>query len=155
MTTAGFSVDESNTNISQCTAEIYTGNTCQSVLQSRQCCLLGICGSTDIFIPSTGRQEDQEAELIRLLGGLQLLIPSLECQAAVVPFICFFTYGLCDNSSSDGLGLLRPSQGECEIIMTQTCVREFEAAVNLIGSENLPQCQQLPVLNDDCRGKMS
>ena len=155
MTTAGVSVGESSTNISQCTPEIYTGDTCRTVLQSRQCCLLGICGSTDVFIPSTGRQDDQEAELIRLLGGLQLLSPSPECQAAIVPFLCFFTFGLCDNSNSDGSELLRPSRGECEMIMTQTCAREFEAAVNLLGSENLPQCQQLPAVNDDCRGEKS
>ena len=151
MATPGVSMDENSTNISQCTPEVYTGDTCRSVLQSRQCCLLGACGSTDVFIPSTGRQDDQEEGLMMLLGGLQLLSPSPECQAAVVPFLCFFTFGLC----SDGSQPLWPSRGECEMIMTETCAREFEAAVGLIGSENLPRCDQLPPVSSNCRGKMS
>ena len=153
MTTAGVSVGANNTNNSQCTPEVYRGDICRRELQSRQSCLSGLCGSTDIFIPSTGRQNEQEEELTRLLGGLQLLRPSLECQAAILPFLCFFTFGLCDSSSAE---LYQPSRGECESIMTDICAREFQAAVRLIGSESLPQCQQLPAesLETDCSGEM-
>ena len=127
------------------------GDVCQSALLARQSCLPDFCNGTEVFIPSGTNQMELEQQVIDFLSLFNLLNPSQECTEAFVPFLCFFTFRLCDNSSGD---LRLPSSGECEMLTTETCASEFQTAVSLMGSDSLPQCQQLPNLppvnTEDC-----
>ena len=137
---------------STCSAEIYTGEVCKSALQSIQNCLPGRCGSSDVYIPYTGLQDQIEQQLTNLVGGLQLVNPSPDCQAAILPFLCSYYFGLCDSSDH----LHAPSLQDCVLIANQTCAREFQIAVSVLGRENLPKCETLSIgatLQLDCDGE--
>ena len=130
------------------------GHICQSALQSLQNCIPDRRGSSEVHIPSSGRQIEIEQQLTTLLTGLQLLNPSEECQAAIVPFLCFYSFGLCDSSNQPHL----PSIEDCVRIGNQTCAAEFRTAISLVGRENLPQCETLPTtsvisLQLECSGE--
>ena len=146
----GSSVPANNTsNLDQCFPEKYTGNICRSALATRQKCISECCGSTNIFVRTLASQESLESEVSSLLSRLQLLSPSPECREVVEPFLCFYYFGLCDSSGE----LYLPSSGECEILTTETCAREFEIAVSVLGSANLPQCNTLSPTEIDCNGE--
>ena len=87
----------------------------------------------------SGNQADLEQQVNQLLAGLQFLNPSTECENAALPFLCRFTFPLCDSSGD----LYLPSSGECETLTTVTCAREWEEAVAFLGRERLPQCESL------------
>ena len=141
-------------NVSECSAEVYTGEVCQSALLTRQNCISGLCNSTEVLIPGGASQVELEQQVIAFLSLFDLLIPSPACIEAFVPFLCFFTFRLCDNSSGE---LHLPVFGECESLTTETCAREFQTAVSLMSTDDLLQCQQLPdspLLNtEDCIGE--
>ena len=133
---------------------MYTGQICQSTLQSLQNCIPDRCGSSEVYVPSSGRQIEIEQQLTTLLTGLQLLNPSEVCQAAIVPFLCYYSFGLCDSSNE----LHLPSFRDCVLIGNQTCAAEFRTAISLVGRENLPQCETLPTtslisLQLECSGE--
>ena len=120
---------------------------CRASLQSLQNCIPDRCDTTDVYIPSTGNQSDIEDQLTRLLGGLQLLNPSQECLAAVVPFMCSYYFSLCDSTGR----LHQPSSSECAVIATETCAAEFQKAIQILGRETLPRCDILPPIGLDCQ----
>lgn len=137
----------SSTSESECSAEIYRGSVCKPSLLKYQNQIPGSsgCESHDsgtgsVFIGASISQDEVEIQVSNLLSGLQLLNPSAVCMEAVEPFLCLYYFGLCDNSSGQ-LYLL--SSEECETITTETCSNEFETAVHLLGSQNLPRCNLL------------
>lgn len=133
-----------NSSNSQCFPEVYGGSVCRSALQSLQNCIPNLCNSTEIYISPDRMQNEVEAELASLLGGLQLLSPSPTCLAAVVPFLCFYYFGLCDSGE-----LYQPSFEDCATIASETCRVEFQAAINLgLGRDRLPQCELLSDSSD-------
>ena len=147
-----FIQDASVSPESTCSAEIYTGDVCRSALQSLQSCIPDRCGSTEVYIPSVGLQNEIEQRLASLVGGLQLVNPSPECQAAIVPFLCSYYFQLCDSSNT----LHPPSLQDCVLIANQTCAREFQTAVTVLGRDNLPNCETLPsttALQLECDGE--
>ena len=135
-----------------CSSEVYMGQICRSALQSLQNCIPDRCGSSEVYVPSSGRQIEIEQKLTTLLTGLPLLNPSEECQAAIVPFLCFYSFGLCDSNNQPHL----PSFEDCVQIGNQTCAAEFQMAISLLGRDALPQCETLsavPTFEFDCRGE--
>ena len=69
---------------------------------------------------------------------------------AVVPFLCFHTFPLCDNSS----GLHQPSSEECRTITDDVCAQEFQTAAMFAMDDQLPQCQLLPDTPLKCNSKI-
>ena len=120
----------------------YMGDVCKDALQSQQDCLPDRLGSSDIYIPLLGgeNQKDLEVQARLLLNGLSIIGASPECEKAVLPFLCLYVFRLCD---SDGT-LYQPSSMDCLTISTGVCEREWMEAVNLLGPGVLPQCESLP-----------
>ena len=117
-------------------------------MAARQKCLPDRCDSTEIYVQMSASQEILESQVNFLLNSLQL---SPECSEVAGPFLCFYYFGLCDSSGE----LYLPSAGECETITTQTCAREFQIAVGILGdtSTSLPQCNTLLLSETDCNGE--
>ena len=136
-------------NSNQCFSEMYVGNFCMSALTARQKCIPDRCGNSEVYVRMSASQGSLELQVSSLLDRLQLLRPSPECREVVEPFLCFYYFGLCDSSG----GLYLPSSGECETITTETCAREFQIAVSVLGSANLPQCGTLSPTERDCNGE--
>ena len=145
----GSNIDNGTSNVSSCFPEIYTGSVCRDLMQARQACLIGNTGS-EVFIPANQNQEALEETARLLIDGLQFLNPSPECSEVAPLFLCFSTFGLCDNQSRE---LYRPSSGECEAVIEETCNEEFITARNILDPSQLPQCQRLPDTPTMCTGK--
>ena len=118
----------------------YEGRHCKEVLQSRNMCLFGK-NTVDIFISS--RHNDYmklESEIAGLLFALDAFIyPSKECKAYVVPFLCFFMFGLCSETNDDH----RPTAAECFHVKDNVCKSEWETAnkyLSRYGKPRLPEC---------------
>ena len=135
-----------------CVPELYTGSVCRSALQAQQTCLLGdaVVGG-DVFIPVSTNQEALEQTARTAIGGLPLLSPSPECSEVAQPFLCFSTFGLCDNRSRE---LYLPSSQQCRTVTEEICAEEFVAAGAILGSNQLPQCDEFPAVadNQECTG---
>ena len=138
-----------NTTTSQCFPETYKGSICMNALAAWQKCVPNRCGSTEIFVQTSANQEDLESKITLLLNIFPLLTPSPECSEVVESFLCFYYYGVCDSSGE----LYLPSSGECETLTTETCAREFQIAVGILGRVNLPQCNTLSPSKLECSGK--
>ena len=67
---------------------------------------------------------------------------------AVVPFLCFYIFPLCDSSGRP----YQPSAAECSTLIDGICAREFETAATSAIGDQLPQCQLLPVTTLECNG---
>ena len=144
--------EPSDNSNDECSAEVYVGTVCRASLHSLQSCIPDRCNTTEIYIPSTGLQDQIEQQLSTLVGGLQLVNPSPDCQAAILPFLCSYYFGLCDSSDH----LHAPALQDCVLIANQTCAREFQIAVSLLGRENLPKCETLSIgatLQLECDGE--
>ena len=133
-----------------CMPENYTGSFCREVLLTRQGCLPDRNAAGDIIIamdPSLSQQEkDEQARLF--IGGLPVLDPSPECTEAVVPFLCFYIFPLCDSSGRP----YQPSAAECTTVIDGICAREFELVASFVTSDQLIQCQRLPETTLECNG---
>ncbi len=136
-----------STNESFCTPVVYTGAVCREHLQAQQECLIGV-GDSDIFIPMREPQQELETQAMQLLTGLQLLTPSDNCSEAIVPFICFSIFGICDNSTRE---LYLPSLEDCNVLMN-TCAPEFQRAILLNASFPVPPCESFPNITLICSG---
>ena len=121
----------------------YRGKTCKNVLQIQQACLTGRGDSQEVYIPQDINQEKMELQAHQLLTvGLSFLQTSAECEAAVQPFLCLYLFGLCDSGSGQ---VYQPSFTECVTLMTMTCAREWQVAINTqLGQTLLPSCESLP-----------
>ncbi len=126
---------------------VYTGAVCREHLQAQQECLTGV-GDSDILIPVREPQQELETQAMQLLAGLQLLTPSDNCSEAIVPFICFSIFGFCDNSTRE---LHLPSLEDCNALMN-TCAPEFQRAMPLIATLQVPPCESFPNITLMCSG---
>ena len=140
-----------------CTAELYRGQSCREALLARQSCLdnPNAGNSTgEIYIPLRGDQDIREQLASQLLLGLQSS-PASQCQqTVVVPFLCSFLFGLCDNNGE----LYLPSSEECRVVTEDLCQSEFQLAMVLIANNadlQLPQCETLPDTSLDSSGMFS
>ena len=136
-----------STNESFCTPVVYTGAVCREYLQAQQVCLTGV-GDDDIFIPMRESQQELETQAMQFLAELQLLTPSENCSEAIVPFICFSIFGLCDSSTRE---LYLPSLKDCNVLMN-TCGPEFQRAMPLIAILQVPRCDSFPNSTLICTG---
>ena len=129
---------------------VYTGAVCREFLQAQQVCLTGV-GDNDVFIPMREPQQELETQAMQFLAGLQLLTPSEICSEAIVPFICFSIFGLCDSSTRE---LYLPSLKDCNVLMN-TCAPEFQRAMPLIANFptlQVPSCDLFPNITLTCTG---
>ena len=67
-------------------------------------------------------------------------LASKECQFAVLPFICLYTFPICDCATTR---LYQPTRESCELIRDETCSHEW-ILVNSINPDLLPDCSNLP-----------
>ena len=142
------------TAVANCSAVVYGGETCRGELLARQACLTGRHGSQEVHIPQDINQEETELQAYQLLTvGLSFLQTSAECEAAVRPFLCLYLFGLCDSGSGQ---VYQPSFTECVTLMTETCAREWQIAINTqLGQTLLPSCESLPDYHaEDCTNGM-
>ena len=129
---------------------VYTGAVCREYLQAQQVCLTGV-GDDYIFIPMREPQQELETQAMQFLADLQLLTPSENCSEAIVPFICFSIFGLCDSSTRE---LCLPSLNDCNVLMN-TCGPEFQRATTLIANFSIlqvPPCDSFPNSTLICAG---
>ena len=133
-----------------CAGETYQGQVCRLPLLAQQNCLTGNPGAVEIHIPSRSSQQNLEHTLA---SGLQLFDPGPQCLAALTPFMCLYTLGLCDGS-----GVLHlPSLEECVYVRDTACAQEWASAAAVVGENSLPQCQSLPPaasLGHNCTSKL-
>ena len=142
--------ESSNENTSFCIPEVYTGSVCRTALQTLQTCLFGD-ESGEVLVPADRNQDELETAVQTLIGGLPLLNPSEECSEVAPPFLCFSMFGLCNNQSRERC---LPSSPECRMITEEICAEEFVAAGAIVGSDQLPQCDEFPDVPEtqECTG---
>ncbi len=79
---------------------------------------------------------------------LPLLSPSKECIERVVPSFCLQAFGLCDNRDNGNLTMSLKTA--CFEIRDDVCAREWSTAVDLLLKGELPTCEKLPDIDDEC-----
>ena len=124
----------------------YTGTMCSAQLLALQSCIPGRESTSVVYISSTIDQTTVESQVSTTINGLGLLQPSMECQAVVVPFLCLFYFGLCDDSGM----LYGPSSETCVTLSTDTCQREWAIAVQILGENVLPMCDTFEETDINC-----
>ena len=147
------SLSNSTSNLSVCMElAVYTGDTCRVELQVYQECFSGGSSDSDILIRSDIDQEtvEKEAELL-IDGGIAFLAPSAECLAAIRPFLCLYSFGLCDSTGQ----LRQVSSNECVDLRDDICAREWNAAIVFFGAGALPVCEELSSFSDSCMSDTS
>ena len=122
----------------------YTGTFCQQYLQQ---CLPGAQNTSEIFISNLiDDQSVLEDDIGKLLYYLDLLIqPSDECRRRVVPFLCLYTFGLCDENSTD----YRPKTTDCSDIRDNVCKSEWQKANKALESFGIPSLPDCSIFSDD------
>ena len=132
---------------------VYTQDACQDYLLTLQGCLPNRQGSSDVHVSATD-QVETERQVNLLLNSLNTLIsPSPECRAAVEPFLCLNSFGLCDSSGV----AYGPSFEDCVFISTVVCASEWSRANSLLiqfGLSPLPECVSFPSTATDINGKL-
>ncbi len=73
-----------------------------------------------------------------LLNSLNMLTPSDDCRASILPFYCLYLFGLCDDAGE----MIQPTRDQCEEIQFTTCSREWSLAEQF--GFSLPVCGSLP-----------
>ena len=129
---------------------VYSGDICRNELLSLQTCLSDVT-SPALNIPSSIDQETGESVAMRLVNGLSFLNPSQQCQEAIIPFLCISIFNLCDSSNT----LHTAPREDCVYIRDDVCVSEWSTAVELLGADVLPVCEELPddITVQECTGK--
>ena len=133
-----------------CSSNItYEGDVCRTHLQQLQECLPDIERGSEVYIsPGNEEQNVIEMQAMQLIGGLNLLNPSSECREVVIPFLCLYLFPLCDANRT----MYQPSSDECTTFSTDTCAREWQAAIDHLGMGVLPQCESFPDTSISCTG---
>ena len=117
---------------------------CRKELMPLHHCLSG--DNSELFVPFTSNLQRSKQDLRALVGGLPLLQPSPACEARVKPFLCLHVLGLCDSSGKFHTSLRR----ECVEIRDNVCEKEWRKAVDLLGDDALPVCEDLPDVTEEC-----
>ena len=122
----------------------YAGIQC---LQPLQNCLSGEQNTSEIFISNhIDDQSRLEDDIDSILYFLDLLIqPSDECRKRVVPFLCLYTFGLCDENSVN----YRPKATECSHIRDNVCESEWQEANSALVSFGMPTLPDCSTFSDD------
>ena len=130
---------------------VYSGDICKNELLSLQTCFSGVTSpSPALSIPSSIDQETGESVAMRLVKGLSFLNSSQQCQEAVIPFLCISIFNLCDSSNTLHTAL----REDCLHIRDDVCVTEWSTAVEFLGADVLPVCEELPDdITVECTGK--
>ena len=135
---------ESNSMCDQSIA--YKGQVCFSELQSWQECF-SVNGQQSVLqISPNINQQEAEETAVKLLNGLPLLSPSLDCEAAIKPFICLYLFGSCDTNNQYHQG----TEAACLRLRDEVCVQEWTLAERFLGQGVLPDCSTLPSQEDKC-----
>jgi hypothetical protein len=141
-----------NTSSSCLQVEFYTGDICEEPLTMLQTCFSGVTTPPPALdIPSTVDQETGERNALNLVNGLPLLNPSPQCREAIIPFLCLYTFTLCDSSNN----LHTILREDCLELRDDICAEEWIQAVGFLGNGVLPVCEDLPDGVDECSGKLS
>ena len=133
----------------ECSAEVYTGEVCQSVLAARQSCILGRENSAEVFVTQTQPlQVLVEQELV----GLQVIPLSPDCEGELLSFLCVEAFGgFCDGTGT----VHRTTRQECERITTTVCAAEFEIILPLLESRGFEtSCDAFPESSGLCTSKL-
>ena len=65
---------------------------------------------------------------------------SQQCRDAVLPFMCLYTFPLCDNITGH---LYQPTRDECVRVSEQVCSHEWNLTTQLGYQHLLPDCEML------------
>ncbi|XP_056018475.1 inactive tyrosine-protein kinase transmembrane receptor ROR1-like isoform X4 [Ostrea edulis] len=115
--------------------QAFRGNTCAKFF-----------GNQSIYVTSEYSQGLKENSFI---SGFTIIASSSEmsttCHQYAIPFLCYFTFPLCDHSTEEP----RPRQvcrDECEELEQNVCQKEYKLGMNHpdIGKRFLPVCKDLP-----------
>ncbi|CAF0989754.1 unnamed protein product [Rotaria magnacalcarata] len=120
--------------IDQLTCELYTGNTCRSML-----------GSNYVSLNKFDQKEIEQ----KLIDNIQLI--SNECRRLLLPLICFFVYPVCDKINQiTKRSMCRKS---CFNFQNNICMKnimnEQKILSNIPFSYHIPTCDSLPPSSDD------
>ena len=132
----------------QCTqVSEYSGEVCRDELMSLQICFSGVASPPPpLNIPSSIDQQTEESDAMRLVNSLN---PSQQCSEAIMPFLCLYTFSLCDSSNT----LHTILRQDCLDIRDDVCTREWSQAIAFLGDGVLPVCEDLPDVIENCTGK--
>ena len=127
----------------------YSGEVCRGELTSLQMCFSGVTSPPPALnIPSSIDQQTGESDTMRLVNSLPFLNPSQQCTEDIVPFLCLYTFSLCDSSNT----LHTILRQDCLDIRDDVCSQEWSRAVAFLGDGVLPVCEDLPDIIEDCTG---
>ena len=127
----------------------YSGEICKDELVSLQMCFSGV--TSPLNIPSSIDQQTGESDAMSLVNGLSFLNPSQQCSEAIMPFLCLYTFNLCDSNNT----LHTILRQDCLDIRDDICAREWSQGVTFLGDGVLPVCEDLPDVIENCTGKLS
>ena len=95
-------------------------------------------------------QVSAEETIDQVLFYFDLVIePSEECRSAFIPFLCLYTFGVCDANNDD----YRPTAAQCMEIRDSICESEWKKASDLLalaGRPPLPDCSSFDDEGLDC-----
>ena len=130
---------------------VYSGDICRNELLSLQTCFSGVTSPPPALnVPSSIDQETGESDVVRLVNCLSFLNSSQQCLEAIIPFLCISIFNLCDSSNTLHTAL----REDCLYIRDDVCVSEWSTAVELLGADVLPVCEELPDnITVECTGK--
>jgi hypothetical protein len=142
-----------NITESGCTNVVsYSGETCREVFTSLQTCFSGeVSALPALNIPSAVDQEMGERDALNLVNGLSFLNPSPQCREAIMPFLCLYTFTLCDSSNN----LHTILREDCLELRDDICAEEWIQAVRFLGDGVLPICEDLVHVTEECIGQFS
>ena len=118
----------------------YSGDICRDELLSLQTCFShGLTSPpSGLNIPSSIDQEIGENYIVSLVNVLSILRPSQQCRKAILPFICTFTFNLCDSNNT----LYTILREDCLHVRDDVCAEEWQIAVYF--QLPLPVCEDIP-----------
>ena len=138
-----------DTSAADCSAELYIGEECQSVLAARQSCIPGRENSAEVFVLLP---QSQQVILEQQLAALQQLVTvSPDCESELLSFLCVEVFGgFCDGASA----VHRTTRQECERITTTVCATEFQQILPLLKTGGFElSCDTFPESTSICTSK--
>ena len=110
-------------------------------------------GVLNVSTSATSQQRQGTEGFNLFMRLLPLLSPSPECVERVVPSLCLQVFRFCDDTESDNLTMTL--RATCFEIRDNVCAREWSTAADLLRERELPTCEDLPDIVDECTGKMN
>lgn len=119
------------------------GGVCSELLLDLQMCFSGM--AHPLNIPSHINLSVAEAQAMRLIEGLSLLMPTYECRVALSQFFCLSSFPLCDAENQEHT-ILRE---DCIELRDGVCMTYWEIGIMALGPAVLPVCEDLPSVDDE------